>query len=63
MSAESLRRLLVATGQVQPRPIECGGCGRLSGPTAPAWRAYLGREDDDSVCIVVMCPECAGEQG
>jgi len=25
---------------------------------APGWRAYLGREDDDAVCVVVLCPEC-----
>jgi hypothetical protein len=23
------------------------------------WRAFLGREDDDTVTVQVFCPECA----
>jgi hypothetical protein len=33
----------------------------VAGPTAPAWRAYLGTEDDDTTCVVVLCPDCAEE--
>jgi hypothetical protein len=51
------------TGRVNPKDedslLTCESCGAASDERAESWRAPLGREDDDRVVTVVLCPECA----
>lgn len=44
--------------------LTCAVCGVESEGRARDWRALLGREDDDTVSVEVICSTCAvGEFG
>jgi hypothetical protein len=40
----------------------CGVCRTESFGSAKGWRAFQGREDDDTVSIVVFRPDCMSRE-
>lgn len=44
-----------------PRLV-CESCGREADRKAKGWRGLLGREDDDSATVVVLCPDCRRQE-
>jgi hypothetical protein len=39
-------------------PLRCESCGREQPDGERAWHGMLGREDDDRVVVVIICPAC-----
>lgn len=43
-------------------PLACSACGKTGDTgTANGWRAPLGRKDDDTIVVCVMCSACADD--
>jgi hypothetical protein len=61
MSPEERQRALERVAGYGGRRLRCEACDTVSGGRASGWQAHLGREDDDTECIVVLCPFCAAE--
>jgi hypothetical protein len=36
----------------------CEDCGRVQRAGESGWHGMLGREDDDRVVVVIICPNC-----
>ena len=43
-------------------PLLCESCGLEAEGGAVGWMALLGREDDDQVVVVLMCPQCVADE-
>jgi hypothetical protein len=41
-----------------PLRLVCGECGREAGDTGKGWQGLHERQDNDTVTVVVLCPEC-----
>jgi hypothetical protein len=39
-------------------PLGCEACGREQPDGERGWHGMLGREDDDTVTVVIICPTC-----
>jgi hypothetical protein len=55
-----LERRLAAVAALHRRLV-CESCGDVSEGRAQGWRAPLGRENDDTLVAVVLCPACAAD--
>jgi hypothetical protein len=40
------------------RSLRCEDCGRKRPDGERGWHGMLGREDDETVTVVIICPAC-----